>query len=82
MRTAIWDKAEQQAAHTLEQYGQTEYKQPLEKFMSFMLKEGRSGDPPERIARHIPPLFPALYCQPSRPYVGLQFCLGSVDVVN
>lgn len=68
MRTAIWDKVEQQNAYILEQYGHTEYKQSLEKILSHMLKEGPNGDPPERIARHIP-LFSSPLSLTTKPLV-------------
>lgn len=48
--TPIWDKAE---AEGLGPYAGSAYDQPLRNFRDYMLREGRKGFPPERIAQAV-----------------------------
>jgi NAD(P)-dependent dehydrogenase (short-subunit alcohol dehydrogenase family) len=47
--TPIWDKAEKSDART--RYGNTDYASSLERFGTYMLREGPRGFPPERVGQ-------------------------------
>eukprot|EP00884_Botryococcus_braunii_P005715 jgi/Botrbrau1/15144/Bobra.0149s0014.1 len=51
VRTPIWDKFESQPRLFQESIPHTDYQAPFESFSNFLVREGRIGDPPEKIGR-------------------------------